>query len=133
MFVKKKHGTLHLCIDYRQLNKVTVKNKYPLSRIDDLFHQLKGVRVFSKIDLRSGFHQLRIKEQDIQKIAFRTRYGHYEFSVMPFELTNAPVLALPSETKGFVVYSDASKRGYGMCIDATWACDCLCIETVKVT
>ena len=68
MLVKKKDGTLHLCIDYRQLNKVTVKNKYPLPRIDDLFDQLKGARVFSKIDLRSGYHQLRIKEQDIQKM-----------------------------------------------------------------
>jgi hypothetical protein len=70
LFVKKKDDTLHLCIDYRQLNKVTVKNKYPLPRIDDLFDQLKGVRVFSKIDLRSRYHQLRIKEQDIQKTAF---------------------------------------------------------------
>ena len=68
MLVKKKDGTLHLCIDYRQLNKVTVKNRYPLPRIDDLFDQLKGARVFSKIDLRSGYHQLRIKEQDIQKM-----------------------------------------------------------------
>jgi len=77
LFVKKKDGTLHLCIDYRQLNKVKVKNRYPLLRIDDLFDQLKGARVFSKIDLRSGYHQLRIKEQDIQKTAFRTRYGPY--------------------------------------------------------
>jgi hypothetical protein len=70
LFVKKKDGTLHLCIDYHQLNKVTVKNRYPLPRIDDLFDQLKGARLFFKIDLRSGYHQLRIKEQDIQKTAF---------------------------------------------------------------
>jgi len=76
LFVKKKDGTFCLCIDYRQLNKVTMKNRYPLPRIDDLFDQLKGARVFSKIDLRSRYHQLRIKEQDIQKTTFRTRYGH---------------------------------------------------------
>nr|GEZ75450.1 reverse transcriptase domain-containing protein [Tanacetum cinerariifolium] len=79
LFVKKKDGSFRMCIDYRELNKLTVKNRYPLPRIDDLFNQLQGSSVYSKIDLRSGYHQLRVREEDIPKPAFRTRYGHYEF------------------------------------------------------
>ena len=90
LFVKKKDGTLRLCIEYRLLNKVAIKNRYPLLRIDDLFDQLKGETMVSKIDLRSRYHQVRIKEEDIFKTTFRTRYGHYEFAVVPFGLTNAP-------------------------------------------
>ena len=89
LFVKKKDGTLQMCIDYRQINKVTMKNIYPLPRIEDLFDQLKRASVFSKVDLRSGYYQLWVKEVDVPKTAFRTRYGHYKFLVMPFGLTNA--------------------------------------------
>ena len=84
LFVKKKYGTLRLCIDYRQLDKMTIKNKYPLPRINDLFDQVGGAQIFSKLDLRSGCHQVRIKEEDISKTTFRRRYGHYKFVVIPF-------------------------------------------------
>ena len=90
LFVKKKDGTLRLCIEFRHLNKVILKNKYPLPRIDDLFDQQKEAKIFSKIDLMSSYHQVIIKEEDINKSSFRIRYGNYEFIVVPFGLSNAP-------------------------------------------
>ena len=106
LFVKKKDGTLPMCINYRQINKVTVKNKYSLPRIEDLFDQLKGSSVFSKIDLRSGYYQLRVKEVDVSKTAFRTRYGHYESLVMLFGFTNAPAIFIDLMNRVFRPYVD---------------------------
>lgn len=106
LFVKKKDGSLRMCIYYRELNKLTIKNKYPLPRIEDLFDQLKKTSVFSKIDLRFGYHQVKIKESDVPKTAFRTRYGHYEFVVLPFGLSNAPTIFMDLMNRVFHQYLD---------------------------
>ena len=114
LFVKKKDGTFRLCVDHRQLNNMTVKNNYPLPRIDDLFDQLKGESVFSKTCLRYGYHQLKIKDVDVHKTTFRMQYGNYEFLVTPFGLTNAPVAFMdlmnhifrPYVDRFFVVFID---------------------------
>nr|GEV64359.1 retrovirus-related Pol polyprotein from transposon 17.6 [Tanacetum cinerariifolium] len=140
---QKKDGSFRICIDYRELNKLTVKNRYPLPRIDDLFDQLQRSSVYSKMDLRSGYHQLRVREEDIPKTAFRTRYGHYEFQDekeheghlkailellkkeelyakfskcefwIPKKLCSAPIVALPEGSEDFIVYCDASNKGLG--------------------
>ena len=106
LFVKRKDGTLWMCIDYQQINKVSVKNKYLLPRLEVLFDQLKGASVFSKIDLRSGYYQLRVKDVDVPKTTFRTMYGHYEFLVMPFGLTNALVTFIDLMNRVFHPYLD---------------------------
>jgi hypothetical protein len=106
LFVEKKDGTQWMCVDYRSLNEVTIKNKYPLPRIKDLFDQMKGAGVFSKIVLRSGCHQLRTRESNIRKTAFRTRYGLYEYTMMSFGLTNAPAYFMYLMNKVFMEYLD---------------------------
>ena len=106
LFAKKKGKTLRLCIDYRQLNRVTIKNRYPLPRIDDLIDQLRGVQIYFKIDLRTSYHKLKVRETDIPKTAFRTRYGHFEFTVMPFGLTNAPGTFMDLMHRVFQPYLD---------------------------
>ena len=106
LITKKRGKTLRLCIDYRQWNRVMIQNRYPLPRIDDLFDQLRGVRVYSKIDLRTGYHQMRVMETDIPKTTFRTRYGHFEFTVMPFGLMNAPAAFMDLMHRVFQPYLD---------------------------
>ena len=106
LFAKKKDKTLRLCIDYQQLNRVTIKNRYPLLRINDLLDQLRGARVYSKIDLRTGYYQLRVKEADIPKTTFRMQYGHFEFTVRPFRLTNSPTTFMDLMQRIFQLYLD---------------------------
>jgi len=106
LLVKKKDGSSRLCVDYRQLNKMTMKNKNPLSRIVDLMDQLHGSSVFSKIDFRSGYHQILVKADDVQKTTFRSRYGHYEYVVMPFGMTNAPTVFMDYMDIIFIPFLD---------------------------
>jgi hypothetical protein len=107
LFVKKKNGSMRMCVDYRELNRVTIKNKYLLPRIDNLIDQLKGASIFSKIDLLSGYHQLKVREEDIPKTAIWTRYGHYEFLVMPFGLNNAPSVFMELMNRVFQEYLES--------------------------
>ena len=102
--MKKKYGSLRLCIDYKKLNRVTIRNQYPLPRIDELFDQLQGSQVYFKIDLRLGYHQLRVQKSDVPKTVFRTHYLHYEFLVMPFGLTNAPAAFMDLMNRVFQPY-----------------------------
>ena len=106
LFVKKKDGTMQLCIDYWKLNKITIKNKYPLPKINDVFDHFQGKSIIFKIDLRFGYHQLKIKRTDVPKTAFRTRYGHYEFLVMPFKLMNALAAFIDLMNRVFHLYLD---------------------------
>lgn len=130
LFFKKKDGSLRLCIYYKESNKVTIKNKYPLPRIDELFDQLAGSMVFPKIDLRSGYHPLKVKDEDISKTVLRTRYGHYEFLVKLFRLTNALVAFMDLMNRIFhdylhkfvimfiddMIYSKSSKQEMQLCL-----------------
>jgi len=106
LLVKKKDGSSRLCVDYRQLNKLSIKNKYPLPRIDDLLGQLRGAAVFSKIDLRSGYHQILVKPEDVQKTTFRSPYGHYEYVVMSFWVANSPAIFMDYMNRIFRPYLD---------------------------
>jgi hypothetical protein len=106
LFVRKKDGSMRMCIDYRELNKVMIKNRYPLPRIDNLLDQLQGARIFSKIDLCSGYHQVRVKEEDIPKTTFRTRYRHYKFLVMSFRINNVLTVFMDTMNRVFHDYLD---------------------------
>jgi hypothetical protein len=108
LFVQKKEGSQGMCVDYRSLNDVTVENKYPLTHIEDLFNRMRGARVFSKVDLRSGYHQMKIRPSDIPKTDFSTRYGLYEFTIMSFGLTNAPAYFMDLKNKVFMIWTDSS-------------------------
>jgi hypothetical protein len=108
LFVQKKDGSQGMCVDYRTLNDVAVKNKYPLPRIEDLFNRMSGARVFSKIDLRPGYHQMKIRPSDIPKTDFSTRYGLYGFTVLSFGLTNAPAYFMDLKKKVSMIWTDSS-------------------------